>query len=198
MPDWVISDTHWNHTNINHFVQRLTPAFPRPEDVDDLMRRNWHGLVRHDQTIWHLGDVGYFDDYDGYYDWFADLPGNKKLIRGNHDGKLSQDFLERHGWEEIDPPVVSFAGARVLFTHYPQASLDPNEVNVHGHVHNNPSHGLTRSHLNVSVELYHYAPVHGRWVIEKAIHQTKLGAALPNDFGPRRVVRGQQRRKRKP
>lgn len=190
-PDWIISDTHWGHANISKFCQRTTPMFPTPEHIDNLMIENWKGLVQPKDTIIHLGDIGWFDG-KAHVDWLEELPGNKKFVRGNHDKKLSKSWLAEHGFEEIDPPIFIHDGVEVLLTHYPQdpKTLGQNQVNIHGHVHNNPTDALRQYHMNVSIELYNYAPVHGRWAVEKAVMAARGGWS---DYGVRQVKRHEEK-----
>lgn len=155
------------------------------------MRDNWVGLVKPHHTILHLGDLGWFKESEDV-DWLADLPGIKKFIRGNHE-RVSPEWLARHGFEEIEPTIIEWEGARILPTHYPQKHLEPGVINVHGHVHNNP-HYSTPLHINLSVELWHFAPVHGRIIAEKAKWALEKGRVSNADYGPRVV---KYRRKRK-
>jgi len=181
IPDWVISDTHWRHKNINVFSQRCTPAYPSPKAVDDLMVYNWMNLVKPHHTILHLGDLGFFKQGDDTQ-FLKDLPGNKLFVRGNHDKGLSPEWLADHGFIEIASPYTVFDGVEVIFSHYPQP-LRKGQANVHGHQHNNPR-ANTMSHIDLSVELWHYAPVSCRHAVEKVVWSSKTNS---KDAGPRTV-----------
>jgi len=158
--DWLISDTHVGHRNINTYCWRLTPAFSTPEAVDALMLANWHALVQPDDTILHLGDLCKWGKGEPMPELKA-LPGNKLLLKGNHD-LYADEWYEDHGFTIVEPGQMDFKvdEVTVRFTHHPVHTKEilPWEVNVHGHVHNNP-HWSSPSHLNVSVELTHFAPL---------------------------------------
>jgi calcineurin-like phosphoesterase family protein len=166
-PDWVISDTHFLHTKLAEvYCARTTPMLPTVDDVDALMVANWHALVKPTDTILHLGDLGWFKGDD--YPWLRDLPGRKLLVRGNHDNKLSTEWLAEHGFEEIEAPEYEYKDFRIVCTHYPQ---DPRDLpgpttNIHGHVHNNPTDS-THRHLNACVELWNYAPIRFEFAADK-------------------------------
>lgn len=182
LPKWVISDTHWHHTNINKYSARCTPMHPTPEAVDQLMITNWHGLVKPEDTILHLGDIGFFKK-DADTSFLKDLPGKKFIVRGNHDDRLSAEWFAEHGFTEVKSPSIEVEGKEVIFTHYPQSDLRWNQVNVHGHQHNSPSNS-TSKHLNVCVELWHYAPVDCEFVVDNLFRVNETNV---NDLGPRNV-----------
>jgi calcineurin-like phosphoesterase family protein len=81
----------------------------------------------------HLGDVG-IGDPEGYVKLIRDWPGRKVLVRGNHDGKGCQWWME-HGFDFACDAMV-YRG--VWLTHKPWlGELPPGtHVNVHGHLHN--------------------------------------------------------------
>ena len=172
-PDWwVISDTHWRHRNINKYAWRTTPMFPTPRAVDQLMYSNWRALVKPEDTILHLGDLCFWNQGEPIPE-MRELPGRKLLIKGNHDNYRDSWYAD-HGFEVVaqqredirfrwnDPNGM----VDVIMSHYPIHPLLEGAVNVHGHRHNNP--GLsTPSHINVSVELTHFAPVRLSKVLEK-------------------------------
>lgn len=173
--DWVISDTHIQHKNINKYCNRTTPMFPRPEDVDNLIYFNWRGLVKPNDRILHLGDVCKWDQGEPIPE-LKELPGRKFLVKGNHD-IYKDEWYEQHGFEIIPPVVFLHQHPKgemlVHMDHYPKKPLNKGEVSVHGHEHNNPSYS-TPSHMNVSVELTHFAPLPLSAVLEKlAWHSTR-------------------------
>ncbi len=183
LPDWFISDTHFGHKNINEYCQRLTAAEPDQESVEDLMEYNWINSVKRTDTILHLGDLA-FRGFD--LDRLADLPGIKFFVRGNHDKHISPADLKAIGFEEIEAPTIEIEGAKLLCTHYPQSQLDSGVANVCGHVHNNPWSSTPR-HINVCVELWHYAPVKGSVIAAKAAWAIMNGRVANADSGPRNV-----------
>lgn len=58
----------------------------------------------------------------------------------------------------------------IVITHYPFENCPPGWINVHGHVHNNQYDGNLQ-HVNVSVEVIDYTPIH--WNRIKEIARTR-------------------------
>lgn len=201
LPDWIISDTHFGHDNISKYSQRCTPSFPTPQAIDNLMIANWHGLVRPHHTVLHLGDLGFFNDSSPDAresrmsgEFLRELPGRKLFVRGNHDDALSTEWLADRGFEEIEAPTFVFEGVRIGCSHYPQHPLPRDwQANLHGHQHNNPRR-TTMNHLDMSVEMWHYAPVSGAFAAGKLVWAHNTNA---KDAGPRTVSRRTGKRYRR-
>ena len=169
-PDtWLISDTHFGHHNIIQFCDR-------PVNHEDVMMNNWRNTVGPDDTILHLGDVA-FGNRRGIYLWTQDineLPGRKLLIKGNHDHSSSIKIYKAI-FEVIPPFVQDFSGVKFLFSHYPDEHVsDEWDINVHGHIHNNPLQGdfspmvdLDKIYENVSVEVINYTPIRLSSILSK-------------------------------
>jgi calcineurin-like phosphoesterase family protein len=181
---WIISDTHFGHEAIVGFCNR-------PIRHNVIMEAFWHDLVKPEDTILHLGDVATWktkkDEHrDGWLPVLRDLPGQKLLVLGNHD-KNGGRYYKLAGFEEVGMQLGEFVeedvtregvpykntirnngfyadidGKRILFSHYPDAWLLDWDINIHGHIHNNPISpkvaALKRDHRNVSVEVMDYRP----------------------------------------
>lgn len=165
---WVISDTHFNHTNIIGYCDR---PFINSKEMDEKMVENWNSVVKDGDIVYHLGDV-YFG-VEGR-DSLSKLKGRKRLILGNHDnGKdtfLHKTFQKIMVWR-------MFPEFGLLLSHIPlhkqslerwESSIADNsgrsttEVsyylrNIHGHIHNRES--PSKYHRNVSVEQINYTPI---------------------------------------
>lgn len=145
---WVISDTHFNHTNILTFkkddgVTPVRPGFNSLDDMNETIIQRWNEVVRTGDIVYHLGDVVFGQDKEG---WLAKnmprLNGKKRLIFGNHDepkhfvgvGHFSKTMLWR-----------MFTDFNILLTHVPVHPSTLGEhrfdgktmLNVHGHIHHN-------------------------------------------------------------
>jgi calcineurin-like phosphoesterase family protein len=121
------------------------------------------------------------EDPEHWKSFLSHLPGKKMFIRGNHekhvppnwtevggvlgqfveedvtkDGTPYRNDITNHGfYSEVD-------GKRILFSHYPDAWLLDWDINIHGHIHNNPYSpkiSRDRDYRNVSVEVMGYKPV---------------------------------------
>lgn len=150
---YIISDTHFGHKNIIQYCGR-------PEDHDELMIKNWWRTISIDDTILHLGDLTFKKDY---VPW-KNLPGDKYLIKGNHDHQKDSWYKE-NGFTILPKRVFFIMNRqRIMFTHYPEPyeGFEHWDINIHGHIHNN-SYEVKRwgekLYINVSIEVMDYKPV---------------------------------------
>lgn len=161
---WVISDTHFNHSNIIEFCDR---PFANAIEMNEHILDNWNSVIRPQDKVYHLGDVymgGGFRREDTER-MLSMLNGHKRLILGNHDNGKDQ-ILQRR-FEKIDVWRM-FPEFGLLLTHVPvhESSLhktgrreqpDMKLRNVHGHIHNRES--PSSDHFNVCVEMLNYTPI---------------------------------------
>ena len=155
-PLFVISDTHWLH-------DRIVEYCGRPADHNERMLANWNKVVGPDDVVLHLGDLvlGPRDENECtslFWSTSSELNGKKFLLKGNHDEKPNE-WYDQHGFEVVDTHCwMKHRGYKITFSHIPVVLTYKNEINVHGHVHNSSFSGLTKRHLNVSVEVIDYTP----------------------------------------
>lgn len=158
---WLISDTHFGHENITRLCKR-------PPNVDALMLEEWAHLVPPDAMLLHLGDLVYRADFKAWEPIIAALPGDKHLILGNHD-KQSLGFYKRCGFKVVGPFQHIYGVHTLSFDHYPlDGKAFDYQLHIHGHLHNSgygwgpdTSGSPARvGHVNVSIELTKYRPVH--------------------------------------
>jgi calcineurin-like phosphoesterase family protein len=170
---FVISDTHFGHTNSWEKFKCADGSPLRPftsnEEMDEAMVERWNAKVKPEDTVYHLGDVVINRKHMHHV---GRLNGRKILVRGNHDIFKDADYAEV-GFEQIH-------GCRVfvdkfIMSHiplHPDCVTDRFRVNVHGHLHGNQimrQHSIPElSHtqepdpryLCVSVEHTNYTPLH--------------------------------------
>lgn len=156
METWLISDTHFGHENILNFAQKdgtKLRYFSSVGEMDEVMIRNWNAVVKQDDKVYHLGDVG-FKNFSEIKKIFDELHGRKILLKGNHDNfKLSQYaqiFADVRAYHVLD---------KILLAHIPvhPDSLGRWQGQVHGHTHSNSL--PDPRYFNVSVEVIEYTPV---------------------------------------
>lgn len=158
---YVISDTHFNHTNIIRFCNR---PFADVYEMNEIMVKNWNAIVTPQDKVYHLGDVmmGGGTTLDYCDKLLGRLNGKKRLILGNHDNGKSQ-LLQKH-FQKIDMWRM-FTEFGLLLTHVPvhRSTLGEGRfrggemLNVHGHIHTNKSpEGPYRC---VCVEQIDYIPI---------------------------------------
>lgn len=175
---FVISDTHFGHTNSWEKFKLADGSPLRPfsstEEMDETMIERWNAKVSPQDTVYHLGDVVINKKS---LPLIKRLNGRKILVRGNHDIFNDNDY-RNVGFEQL-------LGVRVfvdkfILSHIP---LHPDcvtgrfRVNVHGHLHANqvmqqydtgfgstfiPDIGIRPDprYLCVSVEHTNYEPLH--------------------------------------
>lgn len=135
---FVISDTHFGHTNSWEKFKLpngdpLRP-FTSTEEMDDTMVERWNAKVGPHDTVYHLGDV-VINRKSLHH--VKRLNGKLRLVRGNHDIFKDQDYR--------DVGFESLYGVRVftdkfILSHiplHPDCITDRFKVNVHGHTHSN-------------------------------------------------------------
>lgn len=149
---WIISDTHFGHYNMIKFSGR-------PLNFNEKLIEKWNKTVGEHDDILHLGDVCMFRGplVDMWQIEASKLPGNKYLIRGNHDKS------DIPGFTTVDEQLVEIGGTWILLTHEPKPKEDWFDINIHGHLHGNKD--VRRDypfdldyHFDVGVEVIGYAP----------------------------------------
>lgn len=160
---WLISDTHFGHSNIVKFQQR-------PASHEVIMLSEWVRLVRENDQILHMGDVvmGKQGNPKKWAALISRMPGEKFLILGNHDKQNLTLYTDVMGFKIVKP----FVRNGFAFTHEPISIDFPLKsdvgwhTNIHGHTHGNfinPDHdGLiyeNKHYINVCVEVTNFKPV---------------------------------------
>lgn len=135
---FVISDTHFGHTNIWAKFKRPDGTPTRPfmsnEEMDEAMVEKWNSVVGPHDVVYHLGDV-VINKKSLHH--VKRLNGKKRLVRGNHDIFKDQEYR--------DVGFDSLYGVRVfvdqfILSHiplHPDCVTDRFKANVHGHLHTN-------------------------------------------------------------
>lgn len=132
---FLVSDTHFGHLGVCHFMQsdgvtKLRP-WDNPDEMDEEMVRRWNDRVRPKDKVYHLGDVVINRKALTILDR---LNGDKVLIRGNHD--IFHDDEYRKYFRSIRAYHVLNG---MILSHIPihAESLGRFGVNIHGHLHSN-------------------------------------------------------------
>ena len=132
---FLVSDTHFGHAGVCHFLQNdgVTKLRPwnNPEEMDEEMIRRWNDRVRPNDKVYHLGDVVI---NRRALKTLARLNGDKVLIKGNHDifrlEEYTPYFRDIRGYHVMNGMILS---------HIPvhEESLGRFGTNIHGHLHSN-------------------------------------------------------------
>ena len=161
---FVISDTHFGHTNSWEKFKLADGSPLRPftstEEMDETMVERWNAKVGPHDVVYHLGDVVINKKSLPHV---RRLNGKKRLVRGNHDIFKDNEYR--------DVGFDSLYGVRVfvdkfIMSHiplHPDCVTDRFRANVHGHLHANrvllPNGDIDPKYYCVSVEHTDYAPV---------------------------------------
>jgi calcineurin-like phosphoesterase family protein len=195
---FLVSDTHFGHQGVCHFIRADGVTKLRPwdtaEEMDEEMIKRWNERVRPNDKVYHLGDVVI---NRRALKTLARLNGDKVLIRGNHD--IFRDNEYREYFRELRAYHIMNG---LILSHIPihEASLGRFGCNVHGHLHANrvmKAKGInyptgeiiyseteidTRYHC-VCVEQTDFAPILFEDVIKK-IKEEGGEVGLKNGNGP--------------
>ena len=170
---WVISDTHFRHASLLNFRGHdgnlvRGNLFDSIDQHDEYMIDQWNRYVKPGDTVYHLGDV-FFGDREWFENNWPRLNGIKHLIAGNHD---NLDYLVSGEFFETVSVWKFFPSLKMVFTHIPvqeksammwgskETGLRKEPIqmlNVHGHIHENPS--PPGPYRCVSVEQIDYTPI---------------------------------------
>ena len=146
MKYWIITDTHFNHKKMQEYCGR-------PENVEELIKKNLSELVRDGDILIHLGDVCIGGDNESN-NWFKTLKSRNILVRGNHDSK-SHHWYMHNGWDLcVDRFDLKMFGERIAFTHVPIVWDENYSMNIHGHFHNS-KHRMHEERLQKIANEFH-------------------------------------------
>lgn len=159
---WLISDTHFGHSNIVKFTRRDgSPLRPwdNIKEHDEALMDNWNSVVKPEDKVYHLGDIGITNSTHLLRIMDA-LNGTKILIKGNHDQ------LKMSAYAQVFKDVRSYHSLNgILLAHIP---IHPNSMarwkgQIHGHLHADRVE-LSKWHpdpkyYNVSCEQINYTPI---------------------------------------
>lgn len=152
---FLISDTHFNHTNILSFRKvngEPLRLFSSTEEMNEVMIQNWNLVVGPKDKVYHLGDVAFKGAKA--LEILSRLNGDKVLIKGNHDihkpSAYLQYFRDIRAYHILD---------KLLLAHVPvhPISLERWRGQIHGHLHDNVVGDI--KYFNVSVEQINYTPI---------------------------------------
>jgi calcineurin-like phosphoesterase family protein len=189
------SDHHFGHANIIKYCSR---PYNSVGHMNALMENTWNAVVNEGDTVYYVGDFAMQPSM--VTEILPRLNGTKVLIAGNHDRchggaekwvdhYLNAGFISIH--KHLD---LEIAGENVLVHHFPYRNeADPGQKFfgsrpvdkggwlIHGHVHNRWK--VARKQINVSVEIWDYAPVALETIAELIKQGPQTTAAKTGDDG---------------
>ena len=159
---FVISDLHLGHKGVLNYEYEGKPLRPFADlhEMHQVICDRWRSVVTQSDKVYVLGDVSMTKSVKLL---LAGLPGQKRLVKGNHD-HFSDNWYHEAGFQRIYG-VRQIDG--IWLTHVPMhpQSMDRAQGNIHGHLHMNqvmrtwPDHGRDSRYFNCSVERINYTPI---------------------------------------
>lgn len=161
------SDTHFGHKNILSYCNR---PFLTIEEHDQAIIENWNSVVKSNDVVYHLGDVGWSTHSLACVN---KLKGKIHLIRGNHDSNKIANHTRWLSVKEVF--MLNYNKQSFFLSHYAHRtwnSMNRGVMHLYGHSHGNlPGH--CRS-LDVGVDCWNFTPVHMDIIVEKLKDQHKI------------------------
>ena len=161
---FVVSDMHFDHTNIIEFCNR---PFRSVDDMNSVLRSNWNRVVRYGDRVYYLGDLTYGRGRRSIDYWLSQLNGEIRFIRGNHDTDIvtKAEVIE-------DKFYIRYKSHDFLLMHSPYRPVHWDGWIIHGDKHNNdlilyPHINKKNKTINVCVEITRYSPISLDEIISK-------------------------------
>lgn len=164
---YLISDTHFNHSNIIRYCNR---PFSGVAEMNRVMIERWNSVVQNTDKIIFVGDFCMGNPAK----WAPQLKGLKICVRGNHDP--SPQKLMDSGFDfVVESMTIKYNGKLFLIRHYP---IEPESARlqileeigadavIHGHQHNHTPLISGQKQFNVSCENLDYTPIHFSEIIK--------------------------------
>ncbi|VVB59331.1 Calcineurin-like phosphoesterase superfamily domain protein [uncultured archaeon] len=154
---FLISDTHFGHTNIIEYCKR---PFKSTSEMNRKIIKNWNETIRKKDIVLFLGDMRFGRGSPSTDYWLKKLNGRIYFLKGSHEHDTKSRMTDYY-----NKLIVKYHGKRFLLVHDPaDIPSDWNGWTICGHHHNNQPeefplvNGKTKL-INVSVELLNYTPL---------------------------------------
>lgn len=158
MAIWFTSDTHFGHKNINKYSSR---PFSTVEEMDEALLENINARVRHDDTLYHLGDFA-FGNGHLYRD--AIKCRNIVLVYGNHDKEIRRDIRLRNRFKvATDYLEDTIRNQFMVLCHYSFRVWNRSHHgswHLYGHSHGSLPDDPNSLSFDVGVDCWNYRPLH--------------------------------------
>jgi len=167
---WIWSDQHLGHQNCYHFTNydgsKMRP-WDTYEEAEEVMIQNYNELVKPNDRVYFLGDLGIKTDRISYFMNRLNKCDRLYLHLGNHDTKIPAQFYLKY----FDKLRGSTNLENYLLTHIPVSAASKGRFKrcIHGHTHGNMINLINKDnqvtlvpdpwYRNVCVEVTNYRPV---------------------------------------
>ena len=166
MAIYLVSDTHFGHDRAFIYEPR---GFKNIYDHDIALVKNWNGIIKPEDEVYHLGDVMLGDNTNGLK-YLHQLNGKIHIIRGNHDTDTRIE-LYKNSWNVVEVYDVGyrlkFGKYHFVLTHKPMITdeltrekLTRCECNFYGHTHQKNNFYEDRPYMyHVGIDSHNCMPV---------------------------------------
>lgn len=162
MNKYIISDTHFNHSNIIKYCNR---PFKDVNDMNESIINNWNSIVKKEDIVYHLGDFFLGSKFE-LKDIVSRLNGQIYLIKGNLD-RLTTKSYEDSGIIVLKGAPIILDEYKVMLSHkpLPDSMIKAGYINVHGHIHDKRLEDIYDDsfskfkHINVSCDVIDFRPI---------------------------------------
>lgn len=149
--NYYIADCHFFHRNITAEGTNIdSRPFKTMDEMINVFKGKWHetGITNKDD-VFFVGDLCWKEG-DLAVELVSSLPGNKYLVRGNHDKCKNKNYVDL--FKDIFPYLdINDDGRRLILCHYPIAFWNAQHrgsIHLYGHVHNSIEESLYQKFLS--------------------------------------------------
>lgn len=147
MAYFITSDLHFGHHNILKYNAKTRP-FSSIEEMDEALIQHWNSVVSPKDTVYNLGDITFYHNFEKVKNILNRLNGKHILIFGNHDYiiRANLDFLLKNKKADgnfflesaQEYLAIKHNGLPVILFHYPIFEWDRmhhGSIHLYGHLH---------------------------------------------------------------
>jgi calcineurin-like phosphoesterase family protein len=164
MTTFFSSDTHFGHANVIRYCNR---PFEDVRAMDESLIRNWNSVVQPGDTIYHLGDFGFYRADEEYAKVLRRLNGNKVFIFGNHDKQIRKNISLQKMFSSCHPILETKVKLDdetfdLTLCHYAMRVWNKSHrgaIHLYGHSHGSLPDDPNSLSMDVGVDCHNYTPV---------------------------------------
>lgn len=164
------ADHHFGHANIIKYSNR---PFRSVSSMDEAMLENWNSVVKPNDTVYHLGDLAFFNlNSSEGQSLLEHLNGIIYYIRGNHDKFSSK--ISRFIWIR-DFAEIKVNDQKITLCHYAMRVWNCSHHgtwHLYGHSHGSLPDDPNSLSFDVGVDCWDFKPVSFEQVAERMKQKT--------------------------
>ena len=120
---WMTSDLHFCHDREFIWGPR---GFSNVHDMNEAIIKNFNEVMDWADTLYILGDCFLNNNEEGMK-LMRRLPGDKRIIWGNHDTDARKLLMLNEGWDGEYAAVLKYKGYQFYLSHYPTITSNYDE-----------------------------------------------------------------------